>query len=177
MDVEALRRKMLDSKLLTHVISALTSPFSNVRCAAAQCTRALSRSISLLKTAFVDTGAGSSLYALLHEKEDLLAQLNAMAVMSNVFTEFSPLKGSLLEMDGLVERVIELSKGLHPSTLPTPLSIDSRQGRQAHVRTLLRSHALSTLKNMTYWSSSALKVKTTASLSWEYIVSCVSFRH
>lgn len=173
MDIEEQRRRMLDVKLLPHIIAGSSSPFSNVRCAAAQCTRALSRSISLLKCAFVDTGAGPALFSLLESKETLLTQLSATAVMSNVFTEFSPLKGTLLSIEGLVERIVEFSKISRESqpadNIRGPTS-DSWQDKMVFVKGLLRHHALSTIKNMTYWSSSALKVKTMTCLTWEYTV-------
>lgn len=182
-EVEEMRRQVLEERLLTHVITALASPFPNVRCAAAQCTRALSRSTNLLKAALVDTQAAPALVALLNEHDSPLTQLAACAVMSNVFIEFSPLKNVLLEMDGLVEHVIELTKSVTPrgwtgaagqtklqAMMAARLEDEQDREKWTQVYALLRLHALAAIKNMTYWSSSALKQKTIQCFGWDYIV-------
>lgn len=179
MDIEDLRRKVVETKLLSHVISNLSSPFPNVRCAAAQCARSLSRSINIIKTALLDTDAATAFVQLLDPSEDRLTQLAILAVVCNVFIEFSPLKTVLLEMDGLVERIVELTKVIKPrgmaSSARTALSQSEEQDedtseRMMEVKALLRHHALTAIKNMTYWSSSALKQKTANCLTWEYTV-------
>lgn len=180
MDIEELRRKVVEAKLLPHVISNLSSPFPNVRCAAAQCARSLSRSINIIKTALLDTDAASAFVQLLDPSEDRLTQLAILAVVCNVFIEFSPLKTVLLEMDGLVERIVELTKVIKPRSMTSgapSTSIASADEHEGHdpqtmleVKALLRHHALTAIKNMTYWSSSALKQKTANCLTWEYAV-------
>lgn len=156
---------------MAEIVRGLSSPFPGVRCSAAQCTRSLSRSINILKTALLDTHAGPSLHALLSKNESTLTHLAAMGVLGNAFMEFSPLKTDLIEMKGLVERVVELAKpspSLESDGRGKPV-IRSEKRRQA-ARALLRHHALVAIKNLTFWSSSALKQKTVLSLSWEYIV-------
>jgi hypothetical protein len=86
--------------------------------------------------------------------------------MSNVFVEFSPLKSILLGMDGLIERIVDFTK----ISRPVQANEDRRQERTQQMRFLQRHHALSALRNMTYWSSSELKLRTTQCLTWEYIV-------
>lgn len=160
------------------IVVALSSPFPGVRCAAAQCTRSLSRSINILKTALLDTHAGPSLQRLLRPEEGTLTHLAAMGVLGNAFMEFSPLKTDLIEMEGLVDRVIELAKpnisgsfgyiaeeGSDGNTLNL-----RREDRINTARALLRHHALVAIKNLTFWSSSVLKQKTVLSLTWEHIV-------
>lgn len=167
MDSEDTCRKVAELKLLPPVIASLSSKYSNVVCAATQCTRSLSRSVNILKASFVDTNAGPSLYHLLAHKEHLpLTQLTALAVMSNVFVEFSPLKSILLGMDGLIEKIVDFTK----ISRPVQANEDRRQEITQQMRFLQRHHALSALRNMTYWSSSALKRRTTQCLTWEYIV-------
>jgi hypothetical protein len=160
------------------VIASLSSPFANVRCAAAQCARSLSRSINIIKTALLDTDAASAFVQLLSPTEDRLTQLAILAVVCNVFIEFSPLKTVLLEMDGLVERIIELTKIITPRGMARATSSqaagvveeEDESERMLEVKALLRHHALTAIKNMTYWSSSALKQKTANCLTWEYAV-------
>lgn len=180
MDIEELRRKVVDCKLLPYVVSSLSSPFPNVRCAAAQCARSLSRSINIIKTALLDTNAASAFVQLLDPSEDRLTQLAILAVVCNVFIEFSPLKTTLLEMDGLVERIVDLTKVIKPrgmassSSRATTSQVTQEEEqdseRMLEVKALLRHHALTAIKNMTYWSSSALKQKTANCLTWEYAV-------
>jgi hypothetical protein len=178
-DIEELRRKVVENKLLPYIISSLTSPFPNVRCAAAQCARSLSRSINIIKTALLDTDAASAFVQLLAPTENRLTQVAILAVVCNVFIEFSPLKTILLEVDGLVERIIELTKVIRPrgiaqSTLSHLKTVKDEEEEDSpktrEVKALLRHHALTAIKNMTYWSSSALKQKTANCLTWEYAV-------
>jgi hypothetical protein len=183
---------VLETKLLPYIVTSLTSPFSNVRCAAAQCARSLSRSINLIKTALLDTNAASSFVELLSPNEDRLTQLAILAVACNVFIEFSPLKTAMLETPGLVERIVELTKIVNkprrdtlgnPKSPPSSSSFSHAIGadrddeeqnmeidKMLEVKALIRHHALTAIKNMTYWSSSALKQKTCACLTWEYAV-------
>ena len=186
-DIEDLRRKLIDCELLPFVIAGLSSPFPAVRCAAAQCTRSLSRSINIIKTALLDTNAAPAFVDLLAPAEDTLTQLAILAVICNVFIEYSPLKTCLLEMEGLVERIVSLTRistsppaGSQSHSAARKGSIDkletsANQDRPAgdgmqEVLTMLRHHALTALKNMTYWSSSSLKQKTAKCLTWEYAV-------
>ena len=166
MDIEDQRRKVLDQNLLPYIIAGLSSSFSNVRCAAAQCTRSLSRSINILKTAFLDTDAAPALFGLLSPDQEPLTQLATTAVMCNVFIEFSPLKNVLLDIDGVVERVVAFTR----SDQATKLHDDRSMEKAIRIRALLKHHALTAIKNMTYWSSSSLKIRTTECLTWEYIV-------
>lgn len=181
-DIEELRRKVVEHKLLPYIIRSLTSPFPNVRCAAAQCARSLSRSINIIKTALLDTDAASAFVTLLSPNEDRLTQVAILAVVCNVFIEFSPLKTTLLEMDGLVERIVELTKVIKPRSMARSSSVirpaagsvkdetEDESPKTMEVKALLRHHALTAIKNMTYWSSSALKQKTAKCLTWEYVV-------
>lgn len=179
-DIEELRRKVVEHKLLPYIVRSLTSPFPHVRCAAAQCARSLSRSINIIKTALLDTDAASAFVTLLSPTEDRLTQVAILAVVCNVFIEFSPLKTLLLEMDGLVERIVEFTKVIKPrgiarsSPLQSSGSVADQQEEESpkimEVKALLRHHALTAIKNMTYWSSSTLKQKTAKCLTWEYTV-------
>ena len=164
-DLEELRRKVLEHKLLPHIIIALSSPSSSVRCAALQCTRSLSRSINILKTAFLDTNAAPAFFDLLAPEQGILIHLATSAVMCNVFLEFSPLKTVLLDMEGIVARVVNLTKINRPTK-----GEERNEEKTMQLKALLRHHALTAVKNMTYWASSRLKINTTECLTWEYIV-------
>jgi hypothetical protein len=58
---EECRTQAIEAKVLPHVISGLTSTQSNVRLAACQCTKSLSRSVSHLRTSLVDAGVAQPL--------------------------------------------------------------------------------------------------------------------
>lgn len=163
---------MTDSGLLSYIIDSLSSPFRNVRCAAAQCTRSLSRSINILKTALVDTNAAPALYRLLDPSEDPKAQLAAIAIMGNAFVEYSPLKKPLLELEGIVERVVALARPDRAtlSLFATSSTLKGKRERDVTVTLLLRHHALTALKSMQYWGVSETKQRTVRCLTWEYIV-------
>jgi hypothetical protein len=53
---EECRTRAIEAKVLPHVISGLTSKQSNVRLAACQCAKSLSRSVSHLRTSLMDAG-------------------------------------------------------------------------------------------------------------------------
>jgi hypothetical protein len=53
---EECRTQAIDCKILPHVITGLNSKYPNVRLAACQCAKSLSRSVSHLRTSLVDAG-------------------------------------------------------------------------------------------------------------------------
>ena len=53
---EECRTQAIEAKALPHVISGLNSKYPNVRLAACQCAKSLSRSVSHLRTSLVDAG-------------------------------------------------------------------------------------------------------------------------
>lgn len=90
--------------------------------------------------------------------------------------EFSPLKTNLVEMDGLVDRVIELAKQNKVEESAQDRQLNLPQESEIRIaKSLLRHHALVAIKNLTFWSSSALKQKTVQSLGWDHIVRSASF--
>ncbi len=58
---EECRTQAIEAKVLPHVISGLSSKQPNVRLAACQCAKSLSRSVSLLRTSLVDAGVAPPL--------------------------------------------------------------------------------------------------------------------
>ena len=179
-EIEDIRRDVVaNAPLLQHVVAALSSPALGVRCAAAQCTRSLSRSINVLKTALLDTNAAPALAELLlaqsgpdesdNEETELLTQLAGVAVLCNVVLQFSPLKAVLLQTEGLVERVVQMCKA--PESAPArSVAQGGETTKTRDARNLLRHHALSTVKNMTHWGSTSLKAQTVKCLGWDTIV-------
>jgi hypothetical protein len=58
---EECRTQAIDSKVLPHVISGLSSKYTNIRLAACQCAKSLSRSVSHLRTSLMDSGVATPL--------------------------------------------------------------------------------------------------------------------
>ena len=58
---EECRTQAIEAKVLPHVISGLGSKQPNVRLAACQCAKSLSRSVSHLRTSLVDAGVAPPL--------------------------------------------------------------------------------------------------------------------
>jgi hypothetical protein len=65
---EECRTKAIEQKVLPHIISGLASKQSNVRLAACQAAKSLSRSISHLRTSLVDAGVATPLISVKKNK-------------------------------------------------------------------------------------------------------------
>ncbi|KAG0943590.1 hypothetical protein G6F32_007640 [Rhizopus arrhizus] len=110
---EECRTQAIEAKILPHVISGINSDRPNVRLAACQCAKSLSRSVAHLRTSFIDANVAPSLVKLLHD-ESITVQAAACGVLCNLALEFSPMKTSLIE-SGAIEKFVEFSKSDNPS--------------------------------------------------------------
>ncbi|KAI8052633.1 armadillo-type protein [Thamnidium elegans] len=105
---EECRTQAIEAKVLPHVISGLNSKQPNVRLAACQCAKSLSRSVSHLRTSLVDVGVAPPLIKLLYD-ESIVVQAAACGALCNLVLEFSPMKKSVIEA-GAIKRFVEYSR-------------------------------------------------------------------
>ncbi|KAI9349342.1 armadillo-type protein [Pilaira anomala] len=105
---EECRTQAIESKVLPHVISGLNSKQPNVRLAACQCTKSLSRSVSHLRTSLVDVDVAPPLIKLLYD-ESIVVQAAACGALCNLVLEFSPMKKKVIEA-GAIKRFVEYSR-------------------------------------------------------------------
>ncbi|GAA5879254.1 hypothetical protein JCM16303_003138 [Sporobolomyces ruberrimus] len=147
-DSELNRRFLLDARLLRHVISSLQYPVVSVRIAACQVVRALSRSVNVLRTDFVEGNAEGPLIQLLANDEDEQVQQMATAVFANLLLEFSPMRKGLIEA-GCIPRLCRLA-----------LDGDNEG---------LKQNALWAIKNAVYQSSKSFKQTLLQDLTWQQL--------
>jgi len=144
---ERLRKLVVDADLLPLVVQCLSDDTAEVRAAACQCARGLSRSLNVLRSHLVDAGAAGPLIDLLNAKEDLALQATAASTCANLLIEYSPMKEALITRNAL-PRIVELTKSSDTS---------------------LRVAALFAIKNLTCWSTSSLKEVLMHDLSYEHL--------
>ncbi|PWZ00575.1 ARM repeat-containing protein [Testicularia cyperi] len=194
---DELRRKLLDTvqpSVLPMVVSSLTFPAMGVRVAACRLTRALSRSISILRTSIVDAGVAPKLVAMLKSAdEEEAVKVEAAAAICNLVLEFSPMKKLVQDLGG-IERLVQLAHygdsghGVDGERAPddgdyTTLPVSQRSGSSAgrdsstrHSGTglsgsqQLRLHALWALKNMLSNAEHGLKAEVMSKLTFAFVV-------
>ncbi|ORZ19004.1 armadillo-type protein [Absidia repens] len=109
---EECRAQAIDNKILPHIVTALQSKYLNVRLAACQCAKSLSRSVSNLRTNLVDAGIAPPLIKLLHD-ESLIVQAAACGALCNLALDFSPMKKSVIDA-GAINKFVEYSRSSDP---------------------------------------------------------------
>ncbi|KAI9276615.1 armadillo-type protein [Sporodiniella umbellata] len=102
------RKQALKANILPHVINGVHSPKPNVRLAACQCAKSLSRGVNHLRTSFVDSNIAPPLRKLLND-ESITVQAAACGVLCNLALEFSPVKTFLIE-SGALSKFVGYSK-------------------------------------------------------------------
>lgn len=117
--------------LLPFVVPSLAAGALGIRIAACRLVRALSRSVSILRTSLVDAGVADQLLAILQDKNEHEAvKTEATATLCNLVLKFAPMKQLLIDAGG-IKTLVELAH--------------SGQG-------LIRLNALWALKNVLYSS-------------------------
>ncbi|EGN95883.1 hypothetical protein SERLA73DRAFT_162574 [Serpula lacrymans var. lacrymans S7.3] len=116
-----IRREIADTLQLIPVIHiSLSNRHVGVRYAACQCVRALSRAVAILRTNIMDSGLGSSLFQIFKkEEEDPRVTAAALAAITNMINDFSPLQPKLLAQ-GLMPRLKQL---LDSGNSPTKVNV------------------------------------------------------
>lgn len=183
------RRKLIDTvqpPVLAMVVSSISYPALGVRVAACRLSRALSRSLSILRTSIVDAGVAPKLVALLQDpEEEEVVKVEATAAICNLVLDFSPMKKLMQELGG-VDSLVELAHGggqrqgeekgytlQAAATLPVSSSNSTgkthRGGTHLSGSQQLRLHALWALKNLLSHSDTALKTAVMAKLDFGFI--------
>ena len=85
------RKQIVDAGVAPHLVAAMRHPSPKVRTAACLCTRSLSRSTNLLRTALVDVEIATPLFTLLSDPF-MDVKVAASAVLCNLLLDFSPLR-------------------------------------------------------------------------------------
>ncbi|CAG8447099.1 5635_t:CDS:10 [Scutellospora calospora] len=130
------RKLVVDAKIIPHIVAGMSHRSYGVRAAACQCTRSLSRSVSILRTNLVDAGIATPLFKLLSD-ESTDVQTMACATLCNLVLEFSPMRKQIMEQGG-IEKLVKL---VH--------SPDNT----------LRLNAIWALKNLVYHAESEVKYR------------------
>ncbi|BGP53332.1 hypothetical protein JCM8202v2_000891 [Rhodotorula sphaerocarpa] len=150
---EPSRRAVLKAQLLPLILDSFVHPFVGVRAAACHCIRALSRSVSVLRTDMVESEAQGLLVWLLREEENEVVKVTATAAVANLLLEFSPLRQALVEA-GCVPRMCQLIL---------------KSSSEA-----LRLNAMWAIKNATYQSTADFKRSVLENLPWESLASLIA---
>lgn len=91
--LDELRTAIVDAKLLKPISLSLQHSATGIRGAAAQCVRALSRSVGVLRTSLVDSGVEITLLNIISkDDEDERNRVIALMALANLVCGFSPLK-------------------------------------------------------------------------------------
>lgn len=163
------RRKIVDAGVLKTVVGACLKPLTpiasppppennsaegnppSVLIAACGCIRALSRSISILRTSLMDAGVALPTFSLVrHDNDDV--KIAATAAVCNLVLDFSPMRKSITEA-GALEVLCNHVKG---SNGP------------------LRLNALWALKHLMLEADAAMKRSCLECLGVEYLMSIIS---
>ncbi|KAJ9478252.1 Armadillo repeat-containing protein 8 [Pseudozyma hubeiensis] len=184
------RRKLIDTvqpPVLALVVSSISFPALGVRIAACRLSRALSRSLSILRTSIVDAGVAPKLVALLQDPaEEEVVKVEVAATICNLVLDFSPMKKVIQELGG-VDTLVELAHGgalkhvdedrgytlqaaaTVPGSAPAVVGkvSDAHAGLSGSQQ--LRYHALWALKNFLSHSDTALKMDLMAKLDFDFI--------
>ncbi|KAF9980317.1 Armadillo repeat-containing protein 8 [Modicella reniformis] len=103
---EDCRKKVIDAKVLPHIVRAMSHPSVGVRAAACQCTRSLSRSVKNLRTDLVDAGIETPLFELLSDSDPGVLS-SATATLCNIVLDVCPMKKSFMER-GIVAKFVHM---------------------------------------------------------------------
>lgn len=147
-----LRRQFMDASsppLLPLVLPLLSSGSLGSRIAACRLIRALSRSISILRTSLVDAGVADKLLVLLKnddEPQDILTEVTA--TLCNLVLSYAPMRQLLLDKGG-ISKLIELCKSSHGPT---------------------RLNSLWAIKNALYASDTSFKRQLMEQLGWNVLL-------
>lgn len=100
--LDELRTLIVDAQLLKAIAVSLQHKAKGIRGSAAQCIRALSRSVGVLRTSLVDSGVELTLLHIIsNDEEDERNKVIALMALANLVCGFSPLKQKLIQTGGV----------------------------------------------------------------------------
>jgi hypothetical protein len=147
-----IRRRLVDitsPPLLPIIVASMSAPQVATRVAACRLVRALSRSISILRTSLVDAGVSGRLLSILQDEgEDAHVRNEAICTICNLSLKFSPMKEAIIDNGGMT-MLIKIAKS-------------TGDGMQ-------KLNALFAIKNILYASDSILKRRVMEEVGWEFI--------
>ncbi|SCV72304.1 BQ2448_3841 [Microbotryum intermedium] len=163
---EELRQNVKDKGLIPFIVQYLLHPSTNIRAAACHALRSLSRSVNLLRTILVEPDTAKPLVALLRKGEDDIVRITAVATVTNLLLEFSPLRATLVE-EGVIEEIVRMTR--------EGLGQKKGGGVSKKKRYELRVvDALWALKNASYQASYKFKIRLLGLLQWPHFRSFLS---
>ncbi|TIB07318.1 hypothetical protein E3P92_04074 [Wallemia ichthyophaga] len=100
--LDELRTLIVDAHLLKAIAVSLQHKAKGIRGSAAQCIRALSRSVGVLRTSLVDSGVELTLLSIIsNDEENERNKVIALMALANLVCGFSPLKQKLIQNGGV----------------------------------------------------------------------------
>lgn len=176
------RKAVIDSGIISNLIDSLVPvsvfdssilPSKNgntvpVLLAACHAATALSRSVSLLRTALIDAGITKPVYNLL-AFPDLEVQIAATNVTCNLVLEFSPMRQVRTSAHPLVGRYMLISQDLVTAGIVTVLCEQAKRSNSK-----LRQASLWALKHLVLNSPKDLKIECLEQLGTGWLVQAVN---
>ncbi len=104
------RQQVIDAKVVPLIVTAMSHPSANVRAAACQCTRSLSRSVCVLRTSLVDAGIAPAIFMLMSD-ENMKVKTSACAAVCNLVLDFSPMRKAIID-SGVLKLLCEQAQSL-----------------------------------------------------------------
>ncbi|TIC30149.1 ARM repeat-containing protein [Wallemia mellicola] len=145
--LDELRTAIVEAQLLKPVAISLKHSAKGIRGSAAQCVRALSRSVGVLRTSLVDSGVELTLLDIIsNDEEDERNRVIALMALANLVCGFSPLKQKLIQTGG-VKILVKLTYSLSYK---------------------VRLNTLWAIKNMVFAASTELKRFVCDQIGWEH---------
>lgn len=145
--LDELRTAIVEAQLLKPVAISLKHSAKGIRGSAAQCVRALSRSVGVLRTSLVDSGVELTLLDIIsNDDEDERNRVIALMALANLVCGFSPLKQKLIQTGG-VKILVKLTYSLSYK---------------------VRLNTLWAIKNMVFAASTELKRFVCDQIGWEH---------
>ncbi|KAI1292336.1 Armadillo repeat-containing protein 8 [Halotydeus destructor] len=149
---EDIRRKILETDMLMeHIVNGLSDPNDEVKLAALQCLRSLSRSVQLLETTFQEHAVWIPLRNLLDNAPDDILTV-ASSTLCNLLSEFSKSKQHFADRSAM-EMLCALTKRSDPA---------------------LRFNGIYALMNMAYHADKQIKMQILSVLGTEQIYRLLS---
>ena len=175
-----------DPPTLIYLLEALSHPSYGVRAAACQLTRALSRTVSLVRTSLIDCGIGDAIIeTLIQEVSDrhkrnlapeserghegkwggqsYTVEMTAMIALSNLIADFSPLKEVSRSSNSVEGQALTGQKILAGPGIDTICALTHSPVEE------MALNALWTIKNAMFKSTESMKSRIVSALGVDHL--------